>query len=93
MMVWVGKDDAKDIDNTASYYSKNIWLDTLEGFFKDKEPIWYETPVNVIGVVKDGITGEDKSDGKNNTILYYVKGTELGVSMAQESIENKKNSS
>ena len=93
MMVWVGKDDAKDIDNTASYYSKNIWLDTLEGFFKDKEPIWYETPVNVIGVVKDGITGEDKSDGKNNTILYYVKGTELGVSMAQESDDNKKNSS
>ena len=75
------------------YYSKNIWLDTLEGFFKDKEPIWYETPVNVIGVVKDGITGEDKSDGKNNTILYYVKGTELGVSMAQESDDNKKNSS
>lgn len=93
MMVWVGKDDAKDIDNTASYYSKNIWLDTLEGFLKDKEPIWYETPVNVIGVVKDGITGEEKHDGKNNTILYYVKGTELGVSMAQESIVNKKNSS
>lgn len=76
MMVWVGNDEAKEIDSTASYYSKNIWLDTLEGYLADVEPHWYETPQNVIGLVRDGITGEQTKDSKNSTVFYYVKGTE-----------------
>ena len=76
MMVWVGNDEAKEIDSTASYYSKNIWLDTLEGYLQNVEPHWYETPQNVIGLIRDGITGEQTIDSKNSTIFYYVKGTE-----------------
>ena len=76
MMVWVGNDEAKEIDSTASYYSKNIWLDTLEGYLADVEPHWYETPQNVIGLIRDGITGEQTIDSKNSTVFYYVKGTE-----------------
>lgn len=76
MMVWVGNDDAKEIDSSASYYSKNIWLDTLEGYLKNIEPRWYETPQNVIGLIRDGITGEQTIDSKNSTVFYYVKGTE-----------------
>ena len=76
MMVWVGNDEAKEIDSTASYYSKNIWLDTLEGYLADVEPHWYETPQNVIGLIRDGITGEQSIDSKNSTVFYYVKGTE-----------------
>ena len=76
MMVWVGNDDAKEIDSTASYYSKNIWLDTLEGYLTDIEPRWYETPQNVIGLIRDGITGKQTVDSKNSTVFYYVKGTE-----------------
>ena len=76
MMVWVGNDDAKEIDSTASYYSKNIWLDTLEGYLTDVEPRWYETPQNVIGLIRDGITGKQTVDSKNSTVFYYVKGTE-----------------
>lgn len=76
MMVWVGNDEAKEIDSTASYYSKNIWLDTLEGYLQNVEPHWYETPQNVIGLIRDGITGEQTIDSKNSTVFYYVKGTE-----------------
>ena len=76
MMVWVGNDGAKEIDSTASYYSKNIWLDTLEGYLQNVEPHWYETPQNVIGLIRDGITGEQTIDSKNSTVFYYVKGTE-----------------
>ena len=77
MIIWIGNDDALEIDGTASYNSKNIWIDTLEDYLKDKEPAWYSKPHNIIGVVKDGITGEINSNSKNNTILYYVKGTEV----------------
>ena len=77
MIIWIGNDAALEIDGTASYNSKNIWIDTLEDYLKDKEPTWYSKPHNIIGVVKDGITGEINSNSKNNTILYYVKGTEV----------------
>ena len=77
MIIWIGNDDALEIDGKASYNSKNIWIDTLEDYLKDKEPTWYSKPHNIIGVVKDGITGEINSNSKNNTILYYVKGTEV----------------
>ena len=77
MIIWIGNYDALEIDGTASYNSKNIWIDTLEDYLKDKEPTWYSKPHNIIGVVKDGITGEINSNSKNNTILYYVKGTEV----------------
>lgn len=77
MMVWVGNDDAKPVDSTASYYSKNIWLDTMESYLEGHENIWYEKPQNVIGLIRNGITGEEDIEGNNNTVFYYVKGTEI----------------
>ncbi len=77
MMVWVGNDEAKPVDSTASYYSKNIWLDTMESYLEGHENIWYEKPQNVIGVIRNGITGEEDIEGNNNTVFYYVKGTEI----------------
>lgn len=77
MMVWVGNDEAKPIDSTASYYSKNIWLDTMESYLEGHENIWYEKPQNVIGLIRNGITGEEDIEGNNNTVFYYVKGTEI----------------
>ncbi len=82
MLVWVGNDDAKEIDSTASYYSKNIWLDTMEKILQNTEESWYEKPQNVIGLVQNAITGEINST-ENNTIFYYVKGTET-QSVAKE---------
>ncbi len=84
MLVWVGNDDAKEIDSTASYYSKNIWLDTMEKVLEGTEDNWYDKPQNVIGLIKNGITGESNST-QNNTIFYYVKGSEvLSVSNTSE---------
>ena len=77
MMVWVGNDEAKPVDSTASYYSKNIWLDTMESYLEGHENIWYEKPQNVIGLIRNGITGEEDIEGNNNTVFYYVKGTEI----------------
>ena len=77
MMVWIGNDEAKEIDSTASYYSKNIWLDTMEAYLEGHEAVWYEKPQNVIGLIRNGITGEEDLEGKNSTVFYYVKGTEI----------------
>ncbi len=79
MLVWIGNDDAKDIDGSASYYSKNIWLDTMEKYLQDVEPVWYEKPQNVVGLIRDGITGVQNTASKNNTMFYYVRGSEVQV--------------
>lgn len=78
-LVWVGNDEAKNVDGTASYYSKNIWLDTMEGYLEGTESSWYVKPQNVVGLVRDGITGKEDKSSSNNILFYYIKGTELGV--------------
>lgn len=76
MLVWVGNDEALDVDYKASSYAKEIWLSTMEGYLGDNDE-WYDTPQNVIGVVKDAITGKNDLSSKHNTLFYYVKGTEV----------------
>ena len=49
----------------------------MEAYLQDKEHSWYETPHNVVGLLKDAVTGKDVLDKKNSTIFYYEKGTEL----------------
>jgi len=88
MLVWVGNDDAKNVDNTASYYSKNIWLDTMEKYLEGTEEVWYEKPQNVVGLVRNGITGKEDLKGDNNTIFYYVKGTEVQINKPFKEEEN-----
>ncbi len=79
MLVWVGNDEAKNVDETASYYSKNIWLEAMEGYLEGTEATWYDKPQNVVGIVRDGITGQESQYGTNNALFYYIKGTELGI--------------
>lgn len=76
-LVWVGKDDSSEVGSIASRISKNVWLETMEAYLQDKEHSWYETPHNVVGLLKDAVTGKDVLDKKNSTIFYYEKGTEL----------------
>ncbi|MCI8575139.1 MAG: penicillin-binding protein [Bacilli bacterium] len=76
-LVWVGKDDSSEVGSIASRISKNVWLETMESYLQDKEHSWYETPHNVVGLVKDAVTGGEVLDKKNSTIFYYEKGTEL----------------
>lgn len=75
--VWNGYDDAKTIEMNAVKSSKNIWVDTIEEYFKDKDTIWYEMPEDVIGVLVDPINGNlANNNTKKKKILYYIKGTE-----------------
>ena len=85
MMVWVGYDDNKMVNQSENQIAKRIWVDTVEEYLKDST--WYEKPENVIGYIKDPLTGNDTKDNKNAVIYYYVKGTESAVFK-----ENKKDS-
>lgn len=76
-LVWVGKDDSSEVGSIASRISKNVWLEIMETYLKDKENTWYETPQNVVGLVRDAISGKEDYTSKNSTIFYYEKGTEL----------------
>lgn len=75
--VWVGYDDSSNISSSDYMYTKSIWAETMEGYLKDKEDIWYDMPNNVVGVVVDPISGlpADNSSTKKK-VLYYLKGTE-----------------
>ena len=75
--VWTGYDDNKKIDSTKYSYHKNIWIDTMESYFKNHEAQWYDIPDNVVGVLVNPITGtlvEDNVEKKE--MFFYLKGTE-----------------
>ena len=75
--IWTGYDDNKVMTNADSGIHKEIWIDTMEEYLKNKEVDWYDIPNNVIGVLVDPITGNiADEETKNPKIFYYVKGTE-----------------
>ncbi len=75
--VWVGYDKNKTLIKDEFNYSRNIWVDTMEKYLKDKPDNWYAIPENVIGVLVDPFTGKlATNESKKKKILYYIKGTE-----------------
>ena len=75
--VWTGYDDNRNFDNNVSGFHKDIWIETMEGYLKDKKNTWYEAPNNIIGVIVDPITGALVNDeSKKGKIFYFLKGTE-----------------
>ena len=75
--IWNGYDDNKKIEMNAVRTSKNIWVDTIEEYLKDKKTSWYNMPDNVVGVVVNPIDGKlAKENTQKKKILYYIKGTE-----------------
>lgn len=85
MLVWNGYDDNREVEPKDGNISKNIWVDTMESYFKDKESNWYETPSNVVGLPLDAITGKETNDSEHMFIFYFLKGSED----AKESYVNK----
>ena len=75
--IWTGFDDNRDIDSSYGGVHKNIWIDTMEGYLKDKDNKWYSIPSNVVGVLVNPITGDvaDQNVDKSK-LFYYLKGTE-----------------
>ncbi len=77
MGVWTGYDDNRNTTSKESLASKNVWADTIETFYKDKEAKWYEQPKNVVGSLIDTKTGKlATNESSKKAILYYLKGTE-----------------
>ena len=75
--IWNGYDDNRELSNEDSGEHKNIWINTMESYFKDVETNWYEKPENVVGVLVNPITGQLATDeDKKNKTFYFIKGTE-----------------
>jgi membrane carboxypeptidase/penicillin-binding protein len=75
MLVWAGNDNNNKVSKNYSKIIKDIWLDTIEFYLKDKEDTWYDIPDNVVAVPMNPITGE--YDMNSKTLYYFIKGTEL----------------
>ena len=74
---YVGYDDNSKIESKEYSYHKNIWIDTMEAYFKDKETTWYNIPSNVVGVLVNPITGVIANDNDTKKeMFFYIKGTE-----------------
>ena len=75
--VWNGYDDNSKINSSDNSYHKNIWIDTMEAYFKEHEASWYNIPDNVVGVLVNPITGiiANENDEKKE-MFFYLKGTE-----------------
>ena len=75
--VWMGYADNRETDVSTGNVMKNLWVDTIEAYLKDKESNWYKTPDNVVGVLVDPITGLPATEtSTHKQIFYYIKGTQ-----------------
>ena len=75
--IWNGYDDNRELSSEDNGHHKNIWINTMESYFKDVETNWYEKPENVVGVLVNPITGKLANEGDEKTkIFYFIKGTE-----------------
>lgn len=75
--IWTGYDDNRKIDANDYYLHKEVWIDTMETYLKDKDNSWYSVPSNIVGVLVDPITGMlAKEDTKISKMFYFIKGTE-----------------
>lgn len=75
--VWIGYDDNTNISVGDYKYSRNIWVEAMENYLKDKEDNWYKQPSNVVGVLVNPITGKPASESdEKKKIMYYIRGTE-----------------
>lgn len=95
LSIWNGYDDNQKITDNDKKYHKNIWIDTMEEYLKDKDNSWYDIPDNVVGTLVNPITGAIAKEGDTNTkIFYFLKGTEPSTSnMDLESVFKEENES
>ena len=75
--VWTGYDDNRNFVSSDYQNHKDIWIETMEEYLKDKKNSWYQPPNNIVGVLVNPITGELAKEGDKNTkLFYFIKGTE-----------------
>ncbi len=88
---WLGYDNNNNTTDKDGAILKNMWVQIIENYLKDKKEHWYEQPRNVVGVMVNPITGElATSKTKNASIMYYIKGTEPNSTDLESSIPTLK---
>ena len=86
--IWNGYDDNSKIASSDNSYHKNIWIDTMEAYFKDHEASWYDIPENVVGVLVNPITGLIASeDAPKKEMFFYIKGTEPNLQTVSKDLD------
>ena len=88
LAIWNGYDDNKKIESTDNSYHKNIWIDTMEEYFKENDASWYDIPDNVVGVLVNPINGiiANENDTKKE-MFFYIKGTEPSLGTSSKDLD------
>jgi membrane peptidoglycan carboxypeptidase len=75
--VWTGYDDNKTLKEKDTSVSRNIWVDTIENYLRNKEDSWFEKPKDVNAVLVNPLNGKlATNESKKKKFIYYLKGTE-----------------
>lgn len=75
--IWSGYDDNRYTKTGDGKQIKNMWVEIVENYTKEKENSWYDMPSNVVGILVDPISGKIADENtKKPTMFYYIKGTE-----------------
>ena len=75
--IWAGYDDntiLKDKDNSVA---RNVWVDTIENYLRNKDDSWFDKPKDVNAVLVNPLNGKlATNESKKKKFVYYLKGTE-----------------
>ena len=75
--VWTGYDDNKVLKDKDNTIARNIWVDTIENYLRDKKDSWFDKPKDVNAVLVNPLNGKiATNESKKKKFVYYLKGTE-----------------
>jgi len=77
--VWTGYDEQIPINRyEEKTYSKRVWTDTMETYFRSQKTGWYTPSDNMTALIVNPITGEVANSQTKDYIklMYYISGTE-----------------
>lgn len=68
--IWSGFDDNRELKSSYYKISKQVFKDTVNALYANREGIWYQPSDNLVEKQVNPITGEEKSDG---SVYWYKK--------------------
>ena len=75
--IWAGYDDNKELRDKDNNISRNVWVDTIENYLRNKEDSWFDKPKDVNAVLVNPLNGKlATNESKKKKFIYYLKGTE-----------------
>ena len=75
--VWAGYDDNKALKDKDNLVARNIWVDTIENYLRNKDDSWFDKPKDVNAVLVNPLNGKlATNESKKKKFVYYLKGTE-----------------